>query len=476
MAVAPNLSRAERNLLVVEPDRAKREYLRQILQIEGFVAEGAAGVEEALARPGLGEFSLILVGLDATVAPDLAKLRESAPKTDLIAVTERTALDLALKAVRDGAADFILRPFDPAELVLRATRVLERRMRDAEISRLRGQMVSAGKFHGIFGRTSAMKKVFALIDNIAPTDATVLILGETGTGKELVARALHDLSPRREKNFVSINCAAIPETLLESELFGHEKGAFTGAIKRKSGRFEEAHGGTLFLDEIGEVPMSMQAKLLRALQERQIRRVGGNEPVDIDIRIVLATNRDLEQMVKDGKFREDLYYRIHVVPVHLPPLRDRIDDLPLLVEAFVEKYRGKANSTAVGFSRNALARMQRYPWPGNVRELENFVERALILSRDRIIDEVDLPEAPTPEAPLASANAAPLPVPTVVDTAVPLKDLLRQLGERLEAEYITRLLREYRGNIKKSYLHAGISRRGFFEKMRQYGIRKEDFK
>jgi two-component system response regulator AtoC len=476
VAIANAPSRPERNLLVIEPDRAKREYLRQVLQIEGFVAEGVGSMDEAISRPGLADFALILIAVDPALVADVPRLREAAPKSDLIGVAERTQLDLALKAVREGAADFVLRPFDPAELVLRATRVLERRMREAEISRLRGQMVSAGKFHGIFGRTPAMRKVFALIDNIAPTEATVLILGETGTGKELVSRALHDLSPRRDKAFVSVNCAAIPETLLESELFGHEKGAFTGAIKRKIGRFEEAHGGTLFLDEIGEVPLSMQAKLLRSLQERQLRRVGGNDAVDIDIRIVLATNRDLEAMVKAGKFREDLYYRIHVVPVHLPSLRERIDDLPLLVEHFVEKYRGKANSSSVGFSRAALARMARYPWPGNVRELENFVERALILSRDRIINDVDLPEAPTLETPLVSVNAAPLPVPTVVDTAIPLKDLIKQLSERLEAEYITRLLREYHGNIKKSYMHAGISRRGFFEKMRQYGIRKEDFK
>ena len=469
-------ARLERPLLVIEPDRSKREYLREVLQIEGFATHGCETAEQALALPDLKKFALLLLAMEPELAAAVGSLREAAPQSEIIGIAERNALDLALKAVRDGAADFVVRPFDPAELVQRAARVLERRLREQEIRRLRGQQIDAGNYHGIMGRTSTMRKVFSLIDSIAATDATVLVTGETGTGKELVARALHELSPRREKAFVSVNCAAIPETLLESELFGHEKGAFTGAIKRTTGRFEEAHQGTIFLDEIGELPLSMQSKLLRVLQERQVRRVGGNQPIDIDIRIVLATNRDLERMVKEGRFREDLYYRVHVVPVHLPSLRERIDDLPVLVEHFVGKYRGKANSTSVGFSHNALARMQRYPWPGNVRELENFIERALILSRDRIIDDVDLADAPTAASPLASNNAAPLPVPTVVDIAVPLKDLLSQLTERLEAEYITRLLREYRGNIKKSYVHAGISRRGFFEKMRQYDIRKEDFK
>ncbi len=471
----PVANRADRPVVVLEPDRTKRDYLARCLSIEGFPVQAFHGLDEAPTE-ALKAANVIVVAMEIPLAGQVMQMKQTAAHAEIIGVAERTSLDLALKAVREGASDFVTRPFDPAELVQRITRVLERRSKQQEIDRLRGQQISAGKFHGIFGRTPSMRKVFSLIDSIAPTDATVLILGETGTGKELVAKALHELSPRRDKNFVSVNCAAIPETLLESELFGHEKGAFTGAIKRKTGRFEEAHLGTLFLDEIGEVPLSMQAKLLRALQERQIRRVGGNAGVDIDIRIVLATNRDLEAMVKAGRFREDLYYRIHVVPIQLPPLRERIDDLPLLVEAFVEKYRGKANSSAVGFSRGALARMQRYPWPGNVRELENFVERALILSRDRVIDQVDLPETASPESAPISVNAAPTPVATVVDTAVPLKELIGQMTERIEAEYITRLLREYRGNIKKSYQHAGISRRGFFEKMRQYGIRKEDFK
>jgi len=475
-ASAKPTSRPDRPILLIEPDRVKREYLRNVLQIEGFNADGVSTIDEGLSHSSLRSFALIMMGMEHGLASAVTRIREAAPQSEVIGIAERASLDLALKAVREGAADFIIRPFDPAELVLRVTRVLERRWKEEELSRLRGQQIDAGNFRGIIGRTPAMRKVFSLIDSIAPTDATVLILGETGTGKELVALALHDLSPRRDKPFISVNCAAIPETLLESELFGHEKGAFTGAIRRKSGRFEEAHQGTIFLDEIGEIPMSMQVKLLRVLQEREIRRVGGNAPIEIDIRIVLATNRDLEKMVADGRFREDLYYRIHVVPITLPPLRDRIDDLPLLVEHFVGKYRGKANSTSVGFSQTALQRMQRYPWPGNIREIENFVERALILTRERLINEVDLPEAPTAQSPLASTSAAPLPVPTVVDTAVPLKDLIHQLTERLEAEYIQRLLRQYRGNIKKSYQHAGISRRGFFEKMRQYNIRKEDFK
>ncbi len=468
--------RIDRPILVIEPDRPKREYLKNVLQIEGFTTEAVATVEEALTHPTLKTCALLLMAMERALAGAVPTLRESAPNLDILGVAERGMLDLALKAMRDGAADFILRPFDPAELILRAKRVIERRMREQEISRLRGQMVESGRFHGIIGLTPRMKKVFSLINSIAPSDATVMVLGETGTGKELVARALHEVSPRVEKPFVSVNCAAIPESLLESELFGHEKGAFTGAIKRKAGRFEEAHGGTIFLDEIGEVPLSMQAKLLRVLQERQIRRVGGNMPVDVDIRIVLATNRDLEKMVRQGTFREDLFYRVNVVPIDLPALRDRIEDLPLLVEHFVAKYRGKANSNVVGFSDGALAKMARYHWPGNVRELENFVERALILSRDRTIEEVDLPENDGRAALLSSAGSAPIPVPTVVDIAVPLKELTNQLTERLEAEYITRLLHEYRGNIKKSYQHAGISRRGFFEKMRQYRIRKEDFK
>ena len=497
------MTRSELGILVVDASERTREYVRHLLTIEGFQPDTVDNARGALKGLEKSNYQLMLVALPE-LDQDAGGFTQDAKRiksdVEVIAIADREAIDGALRAVREGATDFITRPFDPAELVLRLDRVLERRQRETEIQRLRGRMLNEGRFHGFIGKNQQMLRVYQLIESIAPTDATVLVLGETGTGKELVARAVHEVSPRREHAFVSVNCAALPETLLESELFGHEKGAFTGAIRRKLGRFEEADKGTIFLDEIGDMPVGLQVKLLRVLQERQIRRLGGSMSIEVDVRIVLATNRDLERMVDSGEFREDLYYRINVVPVRLPSLRERLDDLPLLVAHFVEKYRGKTNSPAVGFSPAALDQMSRHKWAGNVRELENFVERALILAQDTVIDHVEFQEdsmleptplpAPRPPGPdlsratMASrAGSAPLEIPrpsagpaALVDTSIPLKDLIGKITAEVEQEYITRLLRKYKGNIKRSYEHAGISRRAFFEKMRTYGIRKEDFK
>ncbi len=370
-------------ILVVDDDPQMQFFLREALEREHYTVVVKPTAEAALDVLKTTTFDLILMdvrlpgmnGLDAV--DQIQKLDRRPP---IIIMTAHGTRDTALEAVRRGAYDYFTKPFRLDEMEITVRRALEKRRMMAEVERLRAQLASAGRRGRLVGSSQAMAEVLRLIDRAGPTDSTVLILGESGTGKELIAEAIHESSNRRAKPFVKLNCAAIPETLLESELFGHEKGAFTGAIGRKLGKFEQADGGTLLLDEIGDMTLATQAKILRALQERELQRVGGTQTVKVDVRILASTNKDLERAVKEGTFRDDLYYRLNVVTIHVPPLRDRREEIPELADHFLSEANARLSRSITRLAPETLAALIEYAWPGNVRELRNMIERAVVVN------------------------------------------------------------------------------------------------
>jgi DNA-binding NtrC family response regulator len=374
-------------VLIVDDETGVQESLRMLLKDECEVAT-ASTVDLALEEIAAKAPDLILLDV---VMPSrsglelLAELTERGKLPPVIVLSATKTVATAVEAMKLGAADYVTKPFEADALRLKVRRLLERSELEREVARLRDEVRGRTRLGRMIGRSDRMQEVFRTVERVAQSRASVLITGESGTGKELVARALHDLGPRRGGPFVPINCAAIPDGLIEAELFGHERGAFTDARERRVGRFEAASGGTLFLDEIGELSASVQAKLLRALQERSIERLGGSAPIEVDVRVVAATHRDIEQEVSAGRFRSDLYYRIHVVPIALPPLRERREDVRLLVEDFLARASQEAGRGAMRVDPAALVALERYPWPGNVRELENAIERAVALSDDDVV-------------------------------------------------------------------------------------------
>ena len=380
-------------ILVVDDEANARTALAELLRDEGYQVETAADGFKAL--PKLADFSPDLVltdlkmpGLDGMEL--MRRSRELDPERAVVMMTAFGAIETAVTAMREGAADYLTKPLDMGELSLVLERALERRRLRAETSQLRQRLAERHRIKSIVGQSPAMQSVFDVIMQVAPSRASVLITGESGTGKELVAAAIPEHSPRSAKPFVKLHCAALAETLLESELFGHERGAFTGAVSRRDGRFQQADGGTLFLDEIGEISPALQVKLLRFLQEHEFQRVGSGQTVKVDVRVIAATNRNLLERVKQGQFREDLYYRLNVVAIEVPALRDRPSDIPLLASHFLAKYARENDKQVIGFEDDALLRLTRYPWPGNVRELENAVERAVVVARGERVRLQDL--------------------------------------------------------------------------------------
>ena len=377
-------------ILIIDDDTSLRRVLEYNLQEEGYEVITAADGEAGLAlfaesSPALVVTDLKMPGISGFQV--LAAIKERSPATLVIVITAFGAIDTAIEAMKLGAYDYITKPFNRDQLKLVVKKALELRGLSEENRLLKEELTERAEFRNIVGISRGMEQVFAVVRKVADTDATVLITGESGTGKEMVAKSIHSLSSRRSFPFVPINCAAIPRELLESELFGHVKGAFTGAVRDKVGKFQSADGGTLFLDEVGELPVDLQPKLLRALQERIIEPVGGTTSRKLDVRIVAATNVDLETAIEEGRFREDLYYRLSIIPIHLPPLRERGDDVLLLIRHFTAKHGGGG----VTFTPRALEIMKHYPWPGNVRELENTIERLLIMRNSDSIDAEDLP-------------------------------------------------------------------------------------
>jgi DNA-binding NtrC family response regulator len=374
----------------------------------------------------------------------------------------------AVDAMRMGVYDFLTKPPDPQHLCLVVQRALQERALRDEVLELREQLQEKHSFKNVLSKNTRMMDIFELISHVAETNTTVLIQGETGTGKEQVARALHAASRSlRPGPFVAINCAAVPETLLESELFGHEKGSFTGATTQRRGRFEMAHGGTLFLDEVGDIPPTMQIKLLRVLQERRFERVGGAETIETDFRLIAATNQPLEKLVNNGKFREDLFYRLNVVHIELPPLRERTEDIPLLAVYFTQKF-ARPSQQPCQISPGAMARLIEYSWPGNIRQLENAIEQACVTSREGVIQEVNLPRE------VIRKDSAKTSMQ--VDLTRPLPDQLTELTGAFEKRYLRMALKKTRGHVGRCAKISGLSRRSITDKIAQYGINKSEFK
>ncbi|GIX08182.1 MAG: acetoacetate metabolism regulatory protein AtoC [Candidatus Poribacteria bacterium] len=384
----------ERSILVVEDEDTLRESLQRILEKEGYSVRVAANGEEGLAEIRKQPPALLLTDLRMPGMDGLDLLRATkmlAPETQVIVMTGHGTVETAVQAMKEGADDFLEKPLSRAVLLPVIEKAMEKHILVTENRFLREEIERDRGLHNVIGQSPKMRRVLDLVRQVAPTTATVLIRGETGTGKEVIAKAIHQLSPRRDRPFISVNCAALPDTLIESELFGYEKGAFTDAKSRRIGRFQQAHTGTLFLDEIGDMQPHVQVKLLRALQEGVIEPLGSERSVPVDVRVIAATNQDLERAVREGRFREELYYRLNVVQIELPPVRERREDIPLLVQHFIRKYSQRHARTVVGIERAAMRALQNYSWPGNVRQLENVVERAVILSSREVITLEDLP-------------------------------------------------------------------------------------
>jgi DNA-binding NtrC family response regulator len=382
-------------LLVVDDEKHIREGLQKALSLDGYEVEVAQDGKEALEKIDEEEIDLVITDLKMPRLSGEELMKDALsryPYLPIIILTGHGTIENAVEAMRNGAYDFITKPLNIDKLSLIVKRALENSSLKRQNRELLDQLRKKYSFENIIGKSAPMKKVFETIELVAPSRANVLIYGESGTGKEMIADAIHHNSPREEKSYIKVHCAALPETLLESELFGHEKGAFTGAIARKRGRFELAHLGSLFLDEVGEIPPQTQVKLLRVIQEREFERVGGELPLKVDVRIISATNKNLKEEVESGRFREDLYYRLDVVSIHVPPLRDRRDDVPLMVHKFMEEFSKENNKEVEGITNGALQALISYKWPGNVRELRNVIESIVVLTKGNIITEQDLPQ------------------------------------------------------------------------------------
>lgn len=459
-----------RGVLIVEDEEGARNKLQALLQDPEMRVDVTKDGDQALQKLLENNYSILITDLRMPRLDGMQLLKEvqrrGLPVT-VIVTTGYGSIDEAVQAIRMGAYDFLTKPIDIDNLRLVLQRALRDRALQDEVAMLRAQLQSRFQFHNVLSKNPRMHAAFELIANVAHTTTTVLIEGETGTGKEQVARAIHQASVGRTGPMVAVNCAALPENLLESELFGHEKGSFTSAISTRKGRFELADGGTIFLDEVGDVPAAMQAKLLRVLQERQIERVGGQQSIEVDVRVIAATNRSLQRLVKEGKFREDLFYRLNVVKIDLPPLRERPEDIPLLAQHFAEKYAAPGKQPKQ-ISPPAMEALLNYRWPGNIRELENAIERSVVTSRESIIQPENLPPElllpPTPKTPFS------------IDLDKPLPDLLRDVTAKVEQQYIKKALKKARGNVGRCARICGLSRRSISAKIAEYKLEKSSFK
>jgi len=476
-------------ILVADDEVNLRRVLVAMLKRDGHEVVQAASGTEAMDR--IAEVDVVITDLRMPGADGMEVLRtvtRTHPQVPVIMITAYGSVGTAVEAIKAGAFDYIEKPFEQDQIRM----IVEKAIGQAAANRMapRSALYTAGDAddkgkYGLVGQSPEMKAIFSVIERVADTPSTVLITGESGTGKELVAKALHEQSSRKHAPFIKINCAAIPKTLMESELFGYEKGAFTGATSSKPGRFELAHDGTLFLDEIGEIPVEMQVKLLRAIQESEFERVGGLKTIKVDVRLITATNRDLEQEIQRGNFREDLYYRLNVVPLQIPPLRKRSGDIPLLVSHIIKKFNERLKKTITGISEECLAALEGHPWPGNIRELENVLERTILFCKGDRIDRADLQlatpgQAEAPPAPRTTTGTL-VAVPEDVDedeAAEPagtqsgsLKDIVRAETSRVERELIVKALDETGGNVTQAARLLKISRKSLQMKMKELGLR-----
>jgi two-component system, NtrC family, response regulator HydG len=454
------------SILIIDDNETMREGMAVTLKKQGHEVAICAGGAEGIAAFQKKRFDFVVTDLKMTPVDGLQvvqKVREADPEALILVVTAYGTIEAAVDAMKAGAFDFVTKPFPPDVLRAKVDKGLEVAGIKRDVTKLRArtealeQDAGLGKgFEDIVGRSEAMAKTLAAVRKVAATDTTVLVTGESGTGKELVARAIHELSGRKNGPFITVHCAALAETLLESELFGHEKGSFTGAIKKKLGRFELADGGTIFLDEIGEISQSIQTKLLRVLQEREFQRVGGEETLKVDVRVVSATNRDLKAQVEKGAFREDLYYRLHIIPIHIPPLRERPGDVLELADFFVAKHAPRVNRKVKGLSDEARRALERYAWPGNVRELENAIEQALVFCEGETVGAADLPNFVGKTAPTQGSLPVNLPV----------------YLEQIERDFIVRAFEQAKGVKTRTADLLSLKTSALYYKLEKYGLVK----
>ena len=417
------------------------------------------------------EFDLVVTDLKMPGASGftvLESVKARWPETEVVLMTAYGSVADAVEAMKQGAYDYIQKPFDPDDAALVVERALERRRLRQQTASLRKELQGVNSFHNMIGKSPAMREVYGLLERAAGSDMTVLLTGETGTGKELAARAVHYHSDRKSHRFVAVNCGALPAELVESELFGHAKGAFTGAAAQKPGLFEEADHGTLFLDEAGELPLPAQVKLNRVLQDKEIRRVGENAPFSVDVRIIAATHRDLKAEVQSGRFREDLFYRLHVFPIRMPALRERREDIPSLAAHFLAKHARSSKRDITSIGNAAMRALTAYNWPGNVRELENAIERAVAIAAGKELDVRDLPQE------LRGAQVGALPAEVLVK--LPYREAMETARDRISREYLVVLMREFEGNVTRASERAGIERERLHRLLKRYGVRSEDYK
>jgi len=457
-------------ILVVEDEHAIRLALKGLLRREGHDVSVAEDGDVAIDRLREEVFDLVItdlaLGRGKSGMDVLRAAKEERLETGVVMITAHGSEKIAVEAMKAGADDYVPKPFDNDELRVVVARSLERHRLERENRLLREQVQRDYGFDNLIGSGAAMRRVFETIQKVAETDLSVMILGESGTGKELVAQALHSTSSRRSRPFVAVNCAAINRELVESELFGHEKGAFTGADRRRIGRFEAADGGTIFLDEIGDMATETQAKVLRVLEERQLERVGSTETIEVDVRVVCATHRDLDEEIKAGRFREDLFYRLKVVEIELPPLRERIEDFAALSDRFLGQVAERLDREKKTLGTAALARLARHGWPGNVRELRNVLERAAVLSVGPEIAVEDLQLAPESDEAFQSTP----------DLELPFVDAKRQTVESFERQYLSQALREHEGNVSRTATAIGMVRQSLQQKIRELGLKVDEFR
>jgi DNA-binding NtrC family response regulator len=457
-------------ILVVDDEMIVCESCKRILEEEGYEVETALSGKEAFEKMRANPFDIVITdlkmpGIDGMEV--LRAFRSEYPDSIIIMITGFSTVETAVEAMKLGAFDYIPKPFTPDEVTIVVKKAIEKKSLMLENIYLRQELQEKYGFHNIVGKSKKMQEIYRVIAKVAMTDSTVLIYGQSGTGKELIARAIHFNSPRREKQFVPVDCAVLSENLLESELFGHVRGSFTGAVTTKPGLFEVADGGTVFLDEVGNISLSIQAKLLRVLQEREFTPVGGTKAKKVDIRLIAATNKDLEKMIKEEVFREDLYYRLNIVPIDLPTLKERQEDIPLLAVHFLKKYAEEMGKTIKGFTAEAMEKMMRYPWPGNIRELENVIERTVVMIDDEMVrvEHLILPGKQEKEI---LGNQIPL-------TSEELKEIKKQMREKaveeIERAFVLSALERHQWNVTRAAEEVGMLRPNFQALMRKYNLR-----
>ncbi len=459
-------------ILVVDDQASFCRHLCTLLEGEGYEVLAANAPDEALELLSANEFDVLIVDMKMPRMTGLEVFQAArAVDGDLscIIMTAYGSISSAVEAIKQGVSDYVQKPFEPESLLVAVQKALRERAMMQEIKNLRQEVSQRYSFGNIVGKNREMQKIYDLIEKVAPTDARVFITGETGVGKELVAKAIHFNSPRRDRPFVAINCGALTETLLETELFGHEKGAFTGATRTRQGKFEYARGGTVFLDEIGEISPAMQVKLLRVLQEKQFERVGGNKPIPADVRVIAATNQDIRKKLANREFRQDLFYRLNVVPIHIPPLRERKEDIPALVAHFIKKLNRELGKNVRSISTQAMTQLMQYHWPGNVRELENVLERHLITTDGDTIERIEF-DSGVPDAP--AGHGSPF---GAVDLGLPFPVARSMVVRRFEKAYLRAALERFHGNVAETSRNTGIHPRTLWRKIKEYGLNRDRF-